>query len=127
MISEFLQDRAASLLGYLLVEQIHALMDEAQRPARLAPTGIGGVAGDRYLASEVVGPEIEEETDRDRPLDIWPPSRRNFELLPGVHQGEQVQRAFDGVIDTGSRRAPGGEILPCPLGNTRAHLGAPAR
>jgi hypothetical protein len=41
---------------------------------------------------------------------IWPPSRRNLELLPGVHQGEQVLRAFERAIDTVSRLAPGSVI-----------------
>ena len=37
---QFQQDRAARLFGYLLAEQLHALMDESHCLARLNPAGI---------------------------------------------------------------------------------------
>ncbi|MCH8931303.1 MAG: hypothetical protein IIA98_10390 [Proteobacteria bacterium] len=85
-------------------------MDEPHRPARLDPAVIGGVIGDRHLAPKVVGPEFEERTDRDRPMVIWRPPRRDLERFSGAHQGEQVSCACDRAVDAGSRRTPGGVI-----------------
>ncbi|MCZ6839217.1 MAG: hypothetical protein O7G13_08055, partial [Alphaproteobacteria bacterium] len=62
---QFQQDRAAGLFGYILAEQLHALMDESHRPARLDPAGIGGVTGDRHLAPKVVpGRHLEGNVSR---------------------------------------------------------------
>ncbi len=64
-------------------------MDEPHRRSRLDTAGIGRVTGDRHLATKVMGPEFEEQTDRDRPMVISRPPRWDPEPLTGAHDSEK--------------------------------------